>query len=100
MIYVGHATPGGRNVHTHGNTIGHTVAKTKLGVSLDARLVKEVDALVKRRQYPSRSAAIEAALRNQMRARRDADYEAMLAQLDPDEERAWANERYRGEVFG
>jgi Arc/MetJ-type ribon-helix-helix transcriptional regulator len=76
------------------------VVKTKIAVSLDARLVKEVDAQVKRHRYPSRSAAIDAALRNQAKAHHDAEYEAMLAQLDPDEERAWANERIRGEVFG
>lgn len=89
-----------RDRHTYGPTIRHTVAKAKVAVSLDARPVKEVDALVKGRQFPSGSAAIEAALRDQAKARRDADYEAMLAQLDPDEERAWANQRYHGEGFG
>jgi metal-responsive CopG/Arc/MetJ family transcriptional regulator len=74
--------------------------KTKLAVSLDAKLVKQVDAQVKRKEYGSRSAAIEAALRNQMKVKRDAEYEAMLAQLDPAEEQAFANERYKGEVFG
>lgn len=76
------------------------MAKTKIAVSLEARLVKEVDALVKRRRYPSRSAAIEAALRNQAQSTREEEYESMLSKLDPDEERAWANLRYKGDVFG
>lgn len=74
--------------------------KVKLAVSLDPRLVKQVDAQVKRKEYGSRSAAIEAALRNQLKTKRDADYEALLAQLDPADEQAFANERYTGEVFG
>ncbi len=74
--------------------------KTKLAVSLDAKLVKQVDALVKSKAYASRSAAIEAALRSQMKSKRDAEYDALLAQLDLEEERAFANERYTGEVFG
>jgi metal-responsive CopG/Arc/MetJ family transcriptional regulator len=74
--------------------------KTKIAVSLDAKLVKQVDALVKRKAYGSRSAAIEAALRSQLKAKRDAEYDALLAQLDPAEEQAMAEERYKGEVFG
>lgn len=77
--------------------------KTKVAVSLDAALVKTVDAQVKRKQFPSRSAAIEAGLRElarrQRKIKQDASYEAMLALLNPEEERAFANERYAGEVF-
>lgn len=75
------------------------MAKTKVAVSLDARLVKNVDTLVRQRRYPSRSAAIEAALRTQAKASREEDYESMLDQIDPEEERALANERYKADVL-
>jgi metal-responsive CopG/Arc/MetJ family transcriptional regulator len=78
--------------------------KAKVAITLEARLLKAIDARVKRREFPSRSSAIEAALRAQERlgvkAKRDADYLAMLARLDPVEEVAFAEERYKGEVFG
>ncbi len=78
--------------------------KTKVAVSLDSSLVKALDARVKKHEFASRSAAIEAALRNQAtrqaKAKRDAEYLAMLAQLDPVEEVAFAEERFKGEVFG
>ena len=56
--------------------------------------------MVRRRRYASRSAAIEAALRDQAKNAREDEYESLLTQLDPDEERAWANLRYKGDVFG
>lgn len=78
--------------------------KTKVAVSLDSAMLKEVDRQVKAKKFDSRSAAIEDALRvqaaAQAKARRDAEYLAMLEQIDPEEEVAFAEERYKGEVFG
>lgn len=77
--------------------------KAKVAVSLDAALLKEVDRQVKAKKFESRSAAFEQALlalrEAQKKAQRDADYLGMLALVDPDEERAFANERYAGEVL-
>ena len=81
----------------------HTMPKTKVAVSLDSALLKDVDRQVKAKKFESRSAAIEQGLRVlhevQTKSQRDAEYLAMLALIDPDEERAFANERYAGEVL-
>lgn len=66
--------------------------KVKVAVSLDAGLVKQLDQRVKRGDFASRSAAIEAALRSNAKARKDAAYEALVALLDPVEEQALAEE--------
>lgn len=87
-------------LHTNGHTIGHTMPKAKLALSLDAKLVAQVDDLVKGHQHPSRSAAVEAAIRAYLKQARERDYEAKLALLDPDEEQAMAEEWFAGEVFG
>lgn len=77
--------------------------KAKVAVSLDATLLKQVDRDVKAKKFESRSAAIEQALRAQReaqtRSERDAEYLAMLKLLDPKEERAFANERFAGDVL-
>lgn len=64
--------------------------KTKVAVSLDDGLVRQVDLLVRDARYPSRSQAIEVAVAehlDRLRRRRLAD---ACAQLDPEEEVALA----------
>jgi Arc/MetJ-type ribon-helix-helix transcriptional regulator len=64
--------------------------KTKVAVSLDDGLVREVDLLVRDARYPNRSQAIEMAVAehlDRLRRRRLTD---ACAQLDPDEEVALA----------
>jgi metal-responsive CopG/Arc/MetJ family transcriptional regulator len=64
--------------------------KTKVAVSLDDDLVRQVDLLVRDARYPSRSQAIEMAIAehlDRLRKRRLAD---ACAQLDSDEEIALA----------
>lgn len=64
--------------------------KSKVAVSLDDALVRQVDLLVRDARYPSRSQAIEIAVAehlDRLRRRRLAD---ACAQLDPDEEAAMA----------
>ena len=64
--------------------------KTKVAVSLDDGLVRQVDLLVRDARYPSRSRAIEVAVAEhleRLRRRRLAD---ACAQLDPAEEVALA----------
>lgn len=79
------------------------MAKAKVAVTIDSALLKVVDAQVKRREFPSRSAAIESALReaSQRKGRKteEEEYLRLLALLDPEEERALAEERYVGDVF-
>lgn len=76
------------------------VPKRKLAVIIDTQLIKGIDELVERGLFRSRSAAIEAALRSNATRTHDDEYEAMVAKLDPEEERALSNERYVGDAFG
>jgi Arc/MetJ-type ribon-helix-helix transcriptional regulator len=59
-------------------------------VELDAHLLRGIDALVREGRYTSRSEAIERALRERLRRHRRLEEQCAL--LDPDEERAFAEE--------
>ena len=68
------------------------MAKTKVAVTLESEMLRRVDRLVKDARYPNRSQAIEAAVLAQLERlerRRLADE---CARLDPDAERAMAEE--------
>jgi Arc/MetJ-type ribon-helix-helix transcriptional regulator len=68
------------------------MAKTKVAVTLDSDLLAEVDTLVQEDRYANRSQAIEAAVREQLiRVKRTRLADA-CAQLDPEAERALAEE--------
>jgi Arc/MetJ-type ribon-helix-helix transcriptional regulator len=64
----------------------------KVTATVPEALLAQVDALVAHHTYPSRSAAIEAALRILLRARMDAQIEAEAAKLDADDEQQLADE--------
>ncbi|MBI1723721.1 MAG: ribbon-helix-helix protein, CopG family [Gemmatimonadetes bacterium] len=68
------------------------MAKTKVAVTLDAKLVGRLDSLVRQAQFPNRSQAVEAALVEKL-ARLDRTRLAReCAKLDPEAERALAEE--------
>ena len=72
---------------------------TKVAVTVDSQLLREVDKWVANGEFPNRSRAIQAAL-NRLRQER-AGHESLLAELaklDPQEERALAEERFTAEV--
>ncbi|MGI9090804.1 MAG: CopG family ribbon-helix-helix protein [Gemmatimonadaceae bacterium] len=66
--------------------------KQKVAVTLERKLLDEVDELVAARQYPSRSQAIEAALAEVLGRRARTRLARESALLDPAEERAMAEE--------
>lgn len=66
--------------------------KTKIAVTLDAATVSQVDRLVRSRRFPSRSRAVEVALREQLARLERRRLAEECAKLDPDEERALAEE--------
>ena len=66
--------------------------KQKVAVTLERRLLDEVDALVAAAQYRSRSQAIEAAVADTLGRRARTRLAAECANLDPREERARAEE--------
>ena len=72
------------------------MSKTKLAVSLDAKLVGELDHLVAERRFPSRSQAIEIAVAEKLQRFARTRLAGECAKLDPREERALAEEGLAG----
>lgn len=70
--------------------------KTKLAVTLDADLVGELDHLVATRHFPNRSQAIEVAVAEKIERISKARLARECAKLDPNEERALAEEGLAG----
>jgi metal-responsive CopG/Arc/MetJ family transcriptional regulator len=68
------------------------MAKTKLAVTLDSKLVREVDDLVRERKFANRSQAIEAAVAEKLQRLAQTRLARECAKLDPAEERALAEE--------
>ncbi|MFU8889821.1 MAG: ribbon-helix-helix domain-containing protein [Trueperaceae bacterium] len=66
--------------------------QTKVAVSIDDRLIREVDLLVRDERYASRSQAIEAAVAEHLRRVRRRRLAEACAVLDPVEEVALAEE--------
>jgi Arc/MetJ-type ribon-helix-helix transcriptional regulator len=75
------------------------VPTTKVAVTIDAQLLKQVDGWVAAGEYPSRSRAVQVALRllSDQRAVRHSLL-SELAKLDPEEERALAEEWLEAEA--
>jgi metal-responsive CopG/Arc/MetJ family transcriptional regulator len=66
--------------------------KTKVAITLDEALLEELDRLVARRRFPNRSQAIEAALAEKLSRLTRTRLAEESAKLDPDEEKALADE--------
>ena len=64
----------------------------KVTATVPDTILAQLDALIAAHAYPSRSAAIEAALAALLRARMDAHIEAEAAKLDPRQEQQLADE--------
>ena len=64
----------------------------KVTATVSDTILAQLDALIAAHEYPSRSAAIEAALTALLRARMDAHIEAEAAKLDSGEEQQLADE--------
>jgi Arc/MetJ-type ribon-helix-helix transcriptional regulator len=66
--------------------------KTKVALTLDAALIEQVDTLVERRRFRSRSQAIEAALADKLRRLARTRLATESAKLNPRDEKRWADE--------
>jgi Arc/MetJ-type ribon-helix-helix transcriptional regulator len=72
---------------------------TKVAVSIDAELLREVDDWVARGDFPSRSRAVQAGLsRLQNERAQRGSMLAELSKLDPEEERSLTDEWLEGEA--
>ena len=74
------------------------MAKSRITVTLASRVLGELDRLVARGLVPSRSQAIEAALDESLGRLADIRLSREVAKLDPDEERALAEEGMASEL--
>jgi metal-responsive CopG/Arc/MetJ family transcriptional regulator len=70
--------------------------KTKLAVTLEANLVDELDHLVSKRRFANRSQAIEVAVAEKLERLAKTRLARECAKLNPDEERALAEEGLAG----
>ncbi|RLD94371.1 MAG: CopG family transcriptional regulator [Aquificota bacterium] len=76
------------------------MGKVKLAITLDEDLFREMDLLVKEKIFPSRSRMIGEALREKLERVRMEKLAEECAKLDPDFEKAMAEEGISGEVEG
>lgn len=70
--------------------------KAKVAIMLDARLLGRVDELVARREFPSRSQAIEIALAEKLARARRTRLARECAKFNPEDEKALAEEGLAG----
>jgi len=68
------------------------MGQTKVAITMDETLLAEVDSLVKRRVFPNRSRAIQAAVEEKLQRFRRTRLAAELVKLDVEEESALAEE--------
>jgi len=70
----------------------HTMAKAKVAVTIDARILGDLDALIAADRFPNRSQAIEAALADKIDRLKHTRLAREAAKLDPRQEQAEADE--------
>ncbi len=63
---------------------------SKIAITLDENLLREVDRWVEQNLYPNRSQAVQSALFSQVRSINQQRLEAECAKLDPHEEQEFA----------
>lgn len=66
--------------------------KTKVAVTLDSEILRELDALIADQRFPNRSQAVEAALAEKLERLAQTRLAREVAKLDPTEEKALAEE--------
>ena len=74
------------------------MAASKVAISIDPALLAEVDRLVEKKAFSSRSQAVQIAVREQLARMRRSRLAEECAKLDPAFERAMAEEGMSGEL--
>ena len=74
------------------------MAKAKLAVTLDEKMLREVDILVKRKIFPNRSRVIELAVREKLDRLAKGRLAEQCALLDPSFEKSLAEEGMGAEI--
>ena len=75
------------------------MSTTKVAITVDGQLLKLVDRWVTLGRYPSRSQAIQAAVREKVERWNHTRLAEEVAKLNPKEERALAEENLAGEAW-
>lgn len=73
------------------------MASAKVAITLDKKLLEQVDRWVTEGRYPNRSQAIQEAVREKVERTRKRRLTEEAAKLDPQEERALAEEGFAAE---
>lgn len=73
------------------------MGRAKIAITLDENSLAELDRLVRQGSYPNRSRAIEAAVTERIAREHQSRLARECAKLDPEEERALAEEGMAGE---
>ena len=71
---------------------------SKIGITIDNNLLKEIDSLVKSNLFPNRSKAIQEAIADKLRRLKKTRLAQECAKLDPDFEQNMAEERFSMET--
>ena len=74
------------------------MATAKVAITVDEQLLKLIDRWVSQGRYPSRSRAIQAAVREKVERWNHTRLADEVAKLNPKEERALAEEAFAGEA--
>ncbi len=83
---------------TRYHTAGLRVAASKIAITLDDDLLRRVDALVEKRRFPSRSRAIQEAVREKLERLERGRLARECAKLDKDVEQRLAEEGGAGDL--
>ena len=83
---------------TYYHTRGAVLSRAKIAITIDQRLLEELDRLVAEQDYPNRSRAIEEAVADKLDRLSRNRLAVQCAKLDPASEQALAEEGMSGEL--
>ena len=74
------------------------MSSSKIAITLDSEVLSEVDALVKKHMFPSRSRAIQEAVKEKLERLGHSRLARECSKLDPEQEQALAEEGLREDL--
>jgi len=74
------------------------MSSSKIAITLNSEVLSEVDAMVKKRMFPSRSRAIQEAVREKLERLKHCRLAQECSKLDPEQEQALAEEGLREDL--
>ena len=82
----------------NGNTGGKAMSTAKIAISMNEEMLKQLDDLVRKAKFPSRSGAIQKAVQDLLERQFGNRLARECAKLDPEEEMAIAEEGMNSEL--